>query len=448
MGLETVPDRDIRYHLIAFDAQGRERPEKTGLHSHAVLQEAADTRPTDIFLFSHGWNGDIPAARRQYGRWLTAMADCSEDRAAAVAIQNGFRPMLVGLHWPSKPWGDEELSPGTFAAGAAGDVNDVIQVTHSELIDQYAVRLGDSASVRAAVRTIFESALQDAAPLTLPPHVRSAYEVLNAEVGLHAAGEGAAPGDDREEFDAEVTYQACLQEELVSFGGLSLGGVLAPLRVLSFWQMKRRAKNFGETGAANMLRQLQLAAPAARFHLMGHSFGCIVASAAIVGAGDKPGGLRHPVDSVLLAQGAMSLWSFCSSIPARQERPGYFRRLISDGLINGPILVTTSVHDLAVRTYYPLGARARGQVDFVPGELPTYGGLGTFGVRGPGLAIEDADLHDITDAYEFHPNVVYDLRADDVICDGRGVMGAHSDIAKPAVGHAMWQAVLSTAESE
>lgn len=60
--------------------------------------------------------------------------------------------------------------------------------------------------------------------------------------------------------------------------------VLAPLYVLSFWKMKDRARRIGETGAHLLLLHLQQAAPAARFHCMGHSFGCIVVSAMIAGA--------------------------------------------------------------------------------------------------------------------------------------------------------------------
>ena len=25
---------------------------------------------TDVFLMSHGWKGDVPSAREQYGRWI------------------------------------------------------------------------------------------------------------------------------------------------------------------------------------------------------------------------------------------------------------------------------------------------------------------------------------------------------------------------------------------
>ena len=40
-------------------------------------------------------------------------------------------------------------------------------------------------------------------------------------------------------FDPESMYQACLIDDLASYGSTSLGGLLAPLRVLTFWHMKR-----------------------------------------------------------------------------------------------------------------------------------------------------------------------------------------------------------------
>jgi hypothetical protein len=449
MPIETVPEHDIRYHLVAFDAKGRERPEEGGPYSRAVLREAATSEPTDVFLFSHGWNGDVPDARRQYGRWLAAMASCGDDMAAVAAMPGGFRPLLVGLHWPSKAWGDEQFGGASFLVEATGegidgdDAGDGARDDVQALVSDLAAQLHDTPATRQAIRTIVQSALVDAAPATLPSEVRKAYEVIDAEGGMGQQGAGAAPGDDREPFDAEATYQACQQEEIVSFGEVSLGGILAPLRVLTFWQMKRRARDFGESGASTLLRSLQEAAPAARFHLMGHSFGCIVASAAV--AGPRVRAAQRPVHTLALVQGAMSLWSFCSSIPGRSGLPGYFHPIVAGGMVDGPVVVTTSVHDRAVRVFYPIGASARGQVEFeVPAVLPTYGGIGTFGIRGPGIEIVDEPMRAVGEAYELRPGVVHNLVADEVIATSEGIMGAHSDICHGAVAHAVWQAVAAT----
>ncbi|MGY1636060.1 hypothetical protein ACI78V_05340 [Geodermatophilus sp. SYSU D00742] len=441
MGAEPAPGSAGRYHLVAFDAAGNEQPGATGPYSRELAARLARQVPTDVFVLSHGWNGDVPAARRQYGAWVAAMADCQEDRAAADARPGGLRPVVVGVHWPSKAWGDEDLGPASFAlptVGSAGSDDGV-----ARLVDSAATSLGDTPAVRESVRTVADSALDDPVPATLPGPVRAAYQRLDAALGLGAEGEGASPERDRAAFDPEAVYQACLAQDLASFGSTSLGGLLAPLRVLTFWHMKRRARDVGATGVASLLADLQEAAPQARFHLMGHSFGCIVVSSAAAGGGRGP---RRPVTSLALVQGAMSLWSFCSAIPTDPGRTGFFHRVLADGLVAGPVVVTTSVHDRAVRTFYPIGAGLRGQVDFLPDRLPTYGAIGTFGVRGPGIEVVDDDLRPVGEPYDLRPGVVYDLRADDVIRNGSGVMGAHSDITRPAVAHAVWQAALAASD--
>ena len=61
--------------------------------------------PNHIFFFSHGWQGDVPAAIAQYNRWIKALTDLPADMATIGA---DFKPLWIGLHWPSLPWGDDE----------------------------------------------------------------------------------------------------------------------------------------------------------------------------------------------------------------------------------------------------------------------------------------------------------------------------------------------------
>jgi hypothetical protein len=439
-----VPGTDFRYHLIAYDEHGVERAEDGVLTSGEVASAIATQPVTDVVLLSHGWNGDLPSAIDQYDRWIGAMLACDGDRRRAEDAIPGFRALVVGLHWPSKAWGDEELSvasePVSSYAASGGDA------AAEALIDDYSSRLGGAAPVRAAVRTVVESALEDIAPAEMPPQVVDAYKTIDAESGLEGSGEGAAPGDDREPFDPKEVYRSA-QEEPASFGQAGLGGLLAPLRTLTFWSMKRRARSFGEGGAHDLLGALQRAVPEdrqVRFHLAGHSFGCIVTSACVAG---RPGRPAQPVDSLVLAQGALSLWSYCSSIPEVPRRAGYFHPLIAERLVRGPIVTTQSVHDRAVGTFYPLGAEAARQVSFAPGQLPKYGGVGTFGAQGPDVPAEQMTMLPASGSYDFRPHTVYNLDASQVIKDGDGPSGAHSDICHPEVAHAAWEAMTSGGNS-
>ena len=425
----------IKYHLIGFDASGQERTDDPGGRmSENVLATLRSEPVTDVFLLSHGWQGDVPSALRQYHRWIDAMGACAADRAAIAKARPGFHPLIVGLHWPSLAWGDEELSGGhvSFAAPGASPVDD--------LVNQYAERLADTPAARAALTTIVESALDNMAPDELPPEVRAAFVTLNEEAGLGSGGEDADPGADREPFNPDRVYEAEL--EGVSFGWPSLGGLLAPLRTLTFWKMKDRAKSFGETGGFRLLTQIQQAGgEKVRVHLMGHSFGCIVASAALAGPGGT-GKLVRPVNTLALMQGALSLWSFCSDIPSKPGRAGFFRSIVSGGKVSGPIITTISAKDTAVGRFYPIGAGARGDVQFAPGALPKFGAVGSFGARGPGLEIVDLELQPATAAYRFSPGHIYNLESTRYICDGGGTSGAHNDIAKPEIAHAFWSAVM------
>ena len=254
-------------------------------------------------------------------------------------------------------------------------------------------------------------------PATLPKEVRDAYERLDAELGLGAEGEGAPPGDDRARFDPEAVYQACLREELASFGGISLGGILAPLRVLTFWRMKRRAQRRRAGGVAALLAGLQGAAPAP------DSTSWVTASAASssprpwpppgpVGApsGRLPGPGAGRDVAVVLLLGHPLVTGESGLLPPRPRRRAR----------HGPVVVTTSMHDRAVGSFYPIGAGAGGQVDYLPDRLPTYGAIGAFGVRGPGIRVVDDDLRPVEDFYALQSGVVHNLRADEVIRDSAG----------------------------
>jgi hypothetical protein len=116
-----VSGTDLQYALIAYDAEGVERTDDPdGPLSQRLLESVARDQVSDVFLMSHGWKGDVLSAREQCDAWVGAMAMCLADRQRAHQ-QPGYLPHIVGLHWPSLPWGDEDFAgPGVpFAIGAS-----------------------------------------------------------------------------------------------------------------------------------------------------------------------------------------------------------------------------------------------------------------------------------------------------------------------------------------
>ena len=439
---ELVQGTDLSYYLVAFDAERGERTDHpAGKISDHVTTALAAEPITDVFLFSHGWRSDLSAAREQYQGWLTTMSACEADRRRVRRLRPGFRPLLIGVHWPSEPWGDESFGIGTsFQPGAA-------RPAVEQLVNIYAARLGNEPAVREPLQVILDAAQTATDAGRVPDEVLAAYRALDAAVALPKSGVGGPPGADWEVFEPEEICESARGDvQLQGATGFetSPGDVLlAPLRVLSFWKMKDRARVIGENMVHPLLRSLQRVAVGrdVRFHLAGHSFGCIVAAAAVAG---PPGQrlLDRPVDSLVLLQGALSLWSYCSRIPEAPEQRGYFHRIVSQGLVRGPIVTTQSRFDTAVGIWYPRAAAVAGQVVFkAPGQWPKYGAVGSFGLRGPGLRTSDIRMLPSTSDYRFLPGRIYNVESSQYIRDGGGLSGAHSDIRKLEVGHCVWNAI-------
>ena len=449
MPIRTLPGTDLAYALVVFDENGDERAEADGtLMSETIADRVADpARPvSDVFMIAHGWQGDVPAAIAQFDRWIGAMAKQESDQAAARNRPGGFSPLIVGLHWPSLPFGDEKIPASAPALlSASGETG---SATDDGDVDAWARRIADTPRARRAIRTVLDAAGQAANAAAPSAALLEAYAILFEESGLEARGSAAPPGADQDGFDpAAIIAQskaggATAQPATQLLGmGDTLGGlVLSPLRQLSFWKMKDRARAFGENGGHELLARLEVVAPRARFHLMGHSFGCIVASATIAGPAGQPD-LPRPVDSLFLVQGALSLWSYAGDIPHARGTAGYFHRIVEHGLVRGPIVTTRSSHDTAVGRFYPIGAQIKKQL-VLGNDLPAYGGIGSFGIQGVGR-VEEMPMRPATFDYAFKPGTIYNLEASEVIKNGGGASGAHSDIAHAEVAHAFWSAVLA-----
>jgi hypothetical protein len=447
-----------RYYLIAFDKAGNERGDPDAARGHLseiAVRDLSLNPITDVFFVIHGWKGDIPAAIDQFDNWIGVVTRQASDLARMQEKHPDYRPLIVGLHWPSQPWGDEEFaSESSYAAtpAAAGtEFDSRTRLSADEMANAYADRLSDSEGrdspewqeIRAAIGAIITEAKKNPAPATLPPHITVAYSKLDNLTNLGAADLAGAPGDDRDPFDPERAYRST-RAPVASYGGGLGDGLLSPLRQLSFWKMKKRAQIFGESGAAKLLSMVQAASPKARIHIAGHSFGCIVASGMLRRPGNSAG-KKPPIHSAMLIQGALSLWSYCSRIERAGGKPGYFASVIEDARVGGPIVTTQSRYDRAVGFWYPKAAGVAGQVVYATdlGELPKYGGVGTFGLQGPGVPTVELNMLPATGRYSFQRGKVYNINSEQYIKNGGGFSGAHSDIVHPEVAHALWDAVLT-----
>jgi hypothetical protein len=438
---QKIAQTPEQYALLSYDKNGRERTDDPdgigGLLSKAIAKRVAEEQPTHVFLFSHGWKGDIDAARDQYNRWIKAMLDRTADRAR---MPDAFKPLWIGLHWPSLPFGDEEIAGDSFDASGGLSPEDIVKT--------YTDRLNLNPDAIAPLRKIVDAHWKNAAAKELPPDVAQAYNDLAAKIGYQSAGPSGPPDAEGAPFDPQQAFDRGTDASNgANFaGGGLVDGILGPLRQFSYWTMKKRARAIGESGMHDFVALLMNEAPEARFHLMGHSFGTIVV-AGILGGPNARAPLPRKVDSAALIQGAVSLWAFGDSVHYSKSKSGYFNPWINQKAVRGPLIVSTSVFDKAVGVLYPWASAVSfndGAFDVLevdPPDLPLYGAIGKFGIRGLAGA-ENRPMLDENSDYNFQAGHVYNLEASKYIKKMDGISGAHSDIDGPQVAHALWQAAL------
>lgn len=431
MPFQNIPESDLSYGLISFDKSGKEREDDPDgpVLSKKLIEKVKEEKPTDLFLFSHGWKGDVPSAIDQYNRWIGAMGKLSADRAKMGA---DFQPLFIGLHWPSQPWGDESLAgPASFSSTEIPQEPRDPGVLFAGAVEHF----GGTPEVAGFLRVIFDQWEENPASIVVPPESLEAYEGLANAIGFSAgAGPDAAPDEEGEALDPQAAAQANRIIEAgahFGIGSFLKKGILGGLRQLSFWTMKKRARSIGEGGMHNFVKTL-LAESDAHVHLMGHSFGCVIVSS-ILGGPNAKGTLPRKVASTVLVQGAVSLWSWGSKVK-NLNKPGYFHSIIENGWVSGPVVTTRSVNDKAVGLAYPAAVALVGEAAFDPNtnDLPLFGGVGAYGLQGAASS-ESLLMKAATDSYSFQKGRIYNLECNEFI-------PSHSGIDGPEVAHAIWEA--------
>lgn len=388
------------FYILPFDKRGVcEAP----VTRSRLLEDAATGRYTDIFIFSHGWNNDWPGAVQTYRRFIAGFTAMVQERH--LALPASFRPLLVGIHWPSAAltFGDEEAP--TMAA--AGEEHDLAVATAASRVRELAEPLPSADAAR------FYTLLQQP---TL--NIAEAQELAQLAAPLYAAT------DDDLERDKALTAQdviaawaslaSPLDRPLGEFG-VAGGGMAAPnaagagdsfdprliVRALTVYQMKDRAGTVGAHGVGPLLRELLALCPA-RVHGVGHSYGCRVLLSAICFGETWP----RPLHSLLLLQGALSHLAFAADVTG-QEHPGGYRRTLDR--VFRPVLCTFSQRDVALHRFFHLILRRDrdlGEMKIAAaGEPPSrYAALGGYGPRGSGER-----LIDVLDVNAIDAGVRYDL---------------------------------------
>jgi hypothetical protein len=448
-----------------------------------------------------------------------------DDVEQAQAEDPDFRSAAVALHWPSNALDDElagTLAAGPFAPGPGLATSD--PAARDALAARLAAPIPGGEKTRDAIKQIMDSADQIAtSPAAavgllggrLPDHLQTAYQALYDASGLADTTQGETPGEtpppdfgpvvrksvrlaayasarksaarpspsrhgivgELEDViaDIEAAAKVVLTQLRAAFQGADAiadkvwGVALLVVSQLSFWSMKDRAQQIGAKFGHPFLNNLLAASPNLLVHLMGHSFGCILASAAVRGPVPSDGTEcaldRHQVGAVYLVQGAMSVWSYSKHFPFNRAQAGYLWP--AQQRIHGPLVTTQSRWDRANGFWYPLATTLESP-NVIPAPArhrmlrrPAAAGATTSDLLDYGAAVGAHGLLETVPAaiplpamkpasnlpdpeYGLRAGGIYNMDASAVIRDTSNPwMGAHSDILHEEVAELFWQAVLA-----
>jgi hypothetical protein len=413
---------------IGFDEQGK----ATQGDVDALLAELPGKDLTDLFVFSHGWNNDRRQARRLYQLYFQQVPGLLGRGGGQTA-----RVGTLGVVWPSKRWADEPEPTGDGGGGGAAGLGDAAA----------AAAPADDTALVEDLKDVFEGdqqrqALDELARLLEErpedPAALARFQTLMGE--LAGAPDAEAAGEDQGELalledDPEEVFGrfADAVPQTGEGGAAGIGdafgrlwdGAKEALRQLTYFEMKKRAGVVGKQGLGPLLGRIHQADPELRIHLLGHSFGARLVSFALAGL---PDGAGSPVKSLYLLQGAFSHFAFADALPMDRSRGGALKGMAAR--VDGPLVASFTVHDLAVGKLYPLAAlSSRDDAAGLEDRLFRWGGIGHDGAQAVDATV--AALAPVGSSYPFQPGRFVNLDGNAIVNRGGPPSGAHSDIFHP-----------------
>ncbi|MET8863492.1 hypothetical protein ABZW11_11095 [Nonomuraea sp. NPDC004580] len=377
--------REAPYYALRFDRQGLAASPLTQQH---LLHTLAAGGTTDVYLFSHGWNNDWKTAHDAYRRFIVTYRDVRERHGKGQ--DEDYRPVLVGVHWPSTAllmaW-----EQGPELAGAGGTDIDAVDLSLAGELASYV----DPRRLARYYELVERPALEEG----------EARELLKLMTAVYESGDPDVPRDPGRDLDEMLAAWAVVEAQVMApalpssaedFGAAGTFGTTAPdvaglmdmlnprdlIRSLTVFHMKDRAGMVGAAGVGPLLRDMIQATDGmpTRYHLVGHSYGARVLLAAITHP--RGGPLPHPIDSLLLLQPAVNHLCFADRLP--NGHPGGFHQ--APDLVRQPILTTYTPNDFALHKLFHLALRRGkdlGEIEIAGDEPPNeYAALGGYGPRG------------------------------------------------------------------
>jgi hypothetical protein len=418
----------------------------------ALKESLTQGGATDLIIISHGWNNNMAEANELYRLFFANLRALIDSGATPGLAQRKLA--VLGVLWPSKRFEEKELIP----SGAAGvssltgmvamkaklaDLKGIFDSPHADRtldeLQQLLPKLEDSSATRKEfiekVRSLIRKGTADEEDgsksfFATPPG--EVLEKLSKPVSFtvaHApaqAGGAAAIGT-----GGAANIGAGGAAGLGEFFSGIWSGVRNVLNYTTYYQMKERAGTVGANGLNPLLREIASQQPGIKLHLVGHSFGGRLVTAAVAGTG---GTSTLKISSLSLLQAAFSHYGFSQKWDGASD--GTFRRILTGQAVSGPTIITCTDNDKAVGLAYPIASLLAGQVAAGIGDKnDKYGGIGRNGAQKTPEAVDES-LLDVNKPYSLTNGRMHNLNTTHFIRD-------HGDVHNAQVVYAVASAIAA-----
>ncbi|MEL7830271.1 hypothetical protein AAG604_03135 [Citromicrobium bathyomarinum] len=412
---------------------------------------AFDKEVTDVIFLSHGWKNDHEAATKLYTDLLGNIGSIAPHRFKSPGIA------VVGIFWPAfryRP--DMTLLPIEHQSEDAGGVagfghNDVEDEKLEAYAESFAQQTDMDTNHFAALAMkaadggeAAEGFLSDLRKTLLKDNPDDEVQRQHAAL-LDASGnellETLAIGG-----ELPVHYPASGSEEaMAGFSDRRRGGwfrlsgakaaIASILNQATYFEMKKRAGTVG-SHLGLLLTKSDLSGK--RIHLVGHSFGARVVTSM---ANEMP---ANSISSLVLLQGAFSHNGFGRRVGA-DLLDGHFRKVVSEKVVSGPVLVTHTHQDTAVSLFYAVASTAAGDVtagfsrsSLIGGPDDLHGGIGANGA----LSLDEGEVVDHSATKGGQVSLVCgkvnNVNVDEIVSDHNDVTNREvARLVASAIGEAM-----------
>lgn len=445
----NIPDFPFPYFEVQFNKQGTAADDN---EINNALSLIAKGEFSDLFVVSHGWNNDMADARNLYKNLFNSVKQVLD--AGNVPKLGERKFAVLGILWPSKKFAEDELIP----SGAAG-INSAVTVTfiQNQLDNLKGVFDKPDADATLEKAKLLVPKLESGSnaqrefadlirslPQRGAEHVDDAtdrfFNLDGADVMKRLSKPAFAPPSSAKSVSAAASMGSPAGALHGATGGAAglgsfFSGIKSAARNLlnftTYYQMKERAGLVGQLGVNQLIRKIQAQSGGLKLHLIGHSFGGRLVTAAAFGSENQP---AIKVNSMILLQAAFSHHGFAQKFDGSHD--GFFRKVVAEKRVTGPIVITCTQNDKAVGIAYPLASLISGQNASALGDKnDPFGGIGRNGAQKTPEA-SDGTLLKIGGAYQFALGKLHNLNADAIIKN-------HSDICHGEVAYAILNAVAT-----